>query len=174
MESWDLYTENREKTGEIHVRGNPLPENKYHLVVTVWIKNRFGKYLISQRSETRTSNPLKYESVGGSVLKGEDSLDGALREVKEEVGIDLNPKMGKLVFSEVRKIIDGKQYNDIRDVWLFKYDGDVDLKHATTDEVRQVKWLTPEEIYDLYRTGKMVSTLTLCFDKVLQYNGDLV
>ena len=74
----------------------------------------------------------------------------------------------------MRKVIDGKQFNDIRDVWLFKYDGDVDLKHATTDEVRQVKWLTPEEIHDLYRTGKMVSTLTLCFEKVLQYNGDLV
>ena len=40
MELWDLYTQNKIKTGEVHVRGNPLPENKYHLVVNVWIKNR--------------------------------------------------------------------------------------------------------------------------------------
>lgn len=38
MELWDLYTENRVKTGETHVRGNPLPKEKYHLVVNVWIK----------------------------------------------------------------------------------------------------------------------------------------
>ena len=53
MELWDLYTENRVKTGETHVRGNSLPENKYHLVVNVWIKNSEGKYLISKRSKTR-------------------------------------------------------------------------------------------------------------------------
>ncbi len=53
MELWDLYTENRVKTGETHVRGNPLPKEKYHLVVNVWIKNSEGKYLISKRSKTK-------------------------------------------------------------------------------------------------------------------------
>lgn len=33
-----------------------------------------------------------WECVGGSVIKGEDSLQGALREAKEEVGVDLLPK----------------------------------------------------------------------------------
>lgn len=98
MELWDLYTEDRVKTGETHIRGNALPKDKYHLVVNVWIKNSNGKYLISQRSETKSVNPLKYECVGGSVLKDESSIDGAVREVKEEVGIDLKPEMGKLIF----------------------------------------------------------------------------
>ena len=79
MEVWDLYTEDRVKTGECHVRGDKLPPNRYHLVVNVWIRNSSGQYLISQRSETKSSNPLKYETTGGSVLKGEDSLSGALR-----------------------------------------------------------------------------------------------
>ena len=31
-----------------------------------------------------------WKCVGGSVVKGEDSLLGAIREAKEEVGIDLS------------------------------------------------------------------------------------
>ena len=171
MELWDLYTENRVKTGEIHVRGNPLPKDRYHLVVHVWIKNSKGKYLISQRSKTRKVNPLKFESTAGAVLKGENSLQAAIRETKEELGIALNPNMGKLVFSELRKELDGIVFNDIKDVWLFNYDGEVNLKNATTCEVESAKWMTTDEIYELYNSGMMVSKRTDCFNKVISFNG---
>jgi 8-oxo-dGTP pyrophosphatase MutT (NUDIX family) len=161
MELWDLYTENRVKTGETHVRGNPLPENKYHLVVNVWIKSSDGKYLISRRSRQKSRNPLKFETVGGAVLKGENSLKAAIRETKEEVGIDLDTKRTKLVNSDVRKNL-----NSILDVYLFEYDGIVDLKNATTDEVESVGWMTTDEIYDLSKKGLFVHTLNYCFEKV--------
>ena len=77
------------------------------------------RYLISQRAASRLSYPLMWECVGGSVLRGESSVDGAVREVKEEVGIDLSPAAGILVDSEVRKIVNGTVFNDIKDVWLF-------------------------------------------------------
>ncbi len=170
MELWDLYTENRVKTGETHTRGHPLPKDRYHLVVHVWIKNSKGKYLISQRSKTRKVNPLKFESTAGAVLKGEDSLQAAIRETKEELGIDLNPSMGKLVFSELRKEIDGIVFNDIKDVWLFNYDGEADLQNATSCEVESAKWMTIDEIYELYSSCMMVSKKTGCFDKVISFN----
>lgn len=161
MELWDLYTENRVKTGETHVRGNPLPKDRYHLVVNVWIKNSEGKYLISKRSKTKLKNPLKFETVAGAVIKGENSLQAAIRETKEEVGIDLDTKTTKLVYSDVRKNL-----NSILDVYLFEYDGTVDLKNATTDEVESVGWMTIDEIYDLSKKGLFVHTLEYCFEKV--------
>ena len=100
MEFWDLYTEDRKLTGIEHIRGEKLPENMYHLVVHVWIKNSKGEYLISQRSASRLTFPLMWECVGGSVLKGESSIDGAIREAKEEVGVELLPDNGKLIFSK--------------------------------------------------------------------------
>ena len=48
MELWDLYTKNRVKTGEIHEREDPMPKDRYHLVVNAWLKNSEGKYLISK------------------------------------------------------------------------------------------------------------------------------
>lgn len=96
MEKWDLYTKYREKTGKEHIRGEEIPEGFYHLVVHVWIRNRKGEYLISQRSASRPTFPLMWECVGGSVIKGESSIEGAVREVKEEVGLDLEQEAGRL------------------------------------------------------------------------------
>lgn len=64
------------------------------MVVHVWIRNRKGEYLILQRAADRATFPLMWECVGGFVLKGESSIEGAIREVKEEVGLDLNPEDG--------------------------------------------------------------------------------
>lgn len=69
-EIWDLYTANRELLGRDHVRGKQLPVDGYHLVVHVWIRNAKGEYLISQRAANRPTNPLKWECVGGAVIKG--------------------------------------------------------------------------------------------------------
>ena len=145
-EIWDLYNEKRELTGRDQVRGEEIPQGYYHLVVHVWIRNRCGKYLISQRSADRPVHPLKWECVGGSVLKGEDSLTGALRETKEEVGLSLEPKDGKIVRSTIGRIVNGVRFSDIVDVWLFPYDGPVSLETATTNEAAQIAWLDRQQI----------------------------
>ena len=158
MEKWDLYTRNREKTGREHVRGEKIPEGFYHLVVHIWIRNCKGEYLISQRSANRPTSPLMWECVGGSVLMGESSIDGALREVKEEVGLDLEPESGKILFTKIRST-----FNDIVDVWLFEYDGDLHLDDATTDEVSDCRWMTVSEIRKLYEDNRLVQTLDYFF-----------
>ncbi len=165
-EVWDLYSENREFLGRDHIRGEQLPIDGYHLVVHVWIRNSKGEYLISQRSANRSRYPLMWECVGGSVIKGEDSLQGAIREVKEEVGIDLEPDKGQVLLTKVRKIMEGKIVNDIVDVWLFDYDGEVNLSDATTDEVAQVTWMDREQIRDLHEQKMFVGTLEYFFTEV--------
>ena len=164
MELWDLYTENRELTGKTHIRGEKIPDGFFHLVVHVWVKNSKGEYLISQRSASRPTCPLQWECVGGSVLSGESSLDGALREVKEEVGLDLSPDSGHLVFSKTRRFFNGLKFSDILDVWCFRYDGAVSLSSATTDEVAQVQWMTVPQIKSLFDAGQMVETLAYFFE----------
>lgn len=158
MEVWDLYTENRIKTGREHIRGAQIPEGYYHLVVHVWIRNKQGAYLISQRAANRPTYPLMWECVGGSVLKGEESVNGAIREAKEEVGIDLMPSQGKLLFSNIRN-----PFHDMVDVWLFEYDGDIQIEKATTDEVADCKWMSVDEIKKLHDSGKLVHTLDYFF-----------
>lgn len=159
MEKWDLYTKYREKTGMEHIRGEEIPDGLYHLVVHVWIKNDKGQFLVSKRAADRPLHPLMWESTGGSVIKGENSIEGAIRETKEEVGIDLQKENGKLLFSKIR----GKNHNDIMDVWLFGYNGRLCLENATTAEVAECKWAPPEEIQQMYDKGEFVDTLDYFF-----------
>ncbi len=166
MEVWDLYDENRNLSGKTMIRGDEIPDNLYHLVVHTWIKNDKGEFLISQRTEDRKSCPLMWECSGGSVLQGETSIEGALREVKEELGIDLNANDGNLVYSKIRKKVHGDKFNDIMDVWLFNYNGEVDLNNATTKEVRDFKWMKKEEIKEYYDSKKLVQTLGYFFDEI--------
>ncbi len=165
-EIWDLYDENRELLGKDHVRGEQLPIDGYHLVVHVWIRNSKGEYLIAQRTANRPTFPLVWECVDGLVIKGEDSLQGALREVKEEVGVDLLPEKGHVILSDIKKIEFGKVVNKIVDVWLFEYDGEVDLSNATTDEVAQVAWMNRSQIKELFDANMFVHTLEYFFTEV--------
>lgn len=158
MEIWDLYNRNREIIGE-HIRGTEMPECGYHLVVHIWIRNSEGKYLMTQRSANKKTYPLAWECVGGSVLKGEESLTAALREVQEEVGIVLHSENGRKVLTQVRDFAGKVRVNDINDVYLFEYDGLIPLAVATTDEVAQAKWMSRDEIMELYRNGKMVKVI---------------
>lgn len=163
MEKWDLYTRHRELTGIEHIRVDKLPEGLFFLVVHVWIRNSKGEYLISQRAANRPTYPLMWECVGGAVLKGEESLQAAVREVKEEVGVDLPPEKGKLLFTKVRDTIGGRKFQDIADVWFFEYDGEIPLEKATTDEVAQSEWMDVEQIKKLYEQGLLVDTLDYFF-----------
>lgn len=166
MEIWDLYNEKHELTGKTHIRGHKIPQGFYHLVVHAWIRNCKGEYLISQRSADRPTFPLMWECIGGSAVVGEDSLTAALRETKEEVGLDLSSDGGKLVYSAVRKLVNGQQYNDILDVWLFEWDGEINLNNATTAEVAQVKWMNCAEIRALFEDNKLAPSLDYFFSDI--------
>ena len=166
MEKWDLYTKYREKSGKDCIRGDVIPEGYYHIAVHVWIRDHKGEYLMSQRAPDRSVCPLMWECVGGAVLKGESSIEGALREVKEEVGLELEEKSGRLLFTKIYDRdarCEYKPSNEIMDVWLFDYDGEPHLESATTREVADCRWMTASEIEKLYEEKKLVPTLDYFF-----------
>lgn len=156
-ELWNVYKKDRTLTEKTCYRGEQglLEEDEYHLWIMVWIKNpKTGKYLVSQRSADKETDPLKWETVGGHSVYGETSLDAAVREVFEEVGIELDPKEGKLMATKVAGRYDGQRHNWIRDSFYFETTQEPDLNRATTPEVLQTKWLTVEEIKAMYDRGE--------------------
>ena len=128
------------------------------------MKNSEGRYLISQRSADRPTFPLMWETTGGSVLMGEDSLTGAIREAKEELGIDLPPKAGRLMFSRVRDWVDGRRFGDILDVWEFPYEGEARLDLAE-GEACDTRWADIIEIGRMLESGEMVETLRYIMER---------
>ena len=93
-------------------------------------------------------------------------MTAALRETKEEIGLTLSPTAGKIVSSVVGRMINGVQFSDIVDVWLFEYNGEVELTNATTDEVIAVKWMKKDDIKDYFNNNKLVPTLNYFFEEI--------
>lgn len=149
MEKWDLYNAEREKTGLTMQRGENIPKGLYHLVVSAWIVNQQGQYLLSQRHPDK-QYPLYWECTGGAVLSGENSLQGAVREVKEELGIALALEKGELIYQFCRE-----DMQDFYDVWLFHVDIDIKEMVLQKTEVVDVKWVNKNVLFDMYRTGQL-------------------
>ncbi len=149
-EYWDIYDKNRRKTRKIAKRGDYLNDDEFHLVVNAWIRNSNNEFLITQRSANK-SFAYMWETTGGSALKGETSIVAAIREIKEELGIDINPKTGKLIGTKFRHY-DGCP--DILDVWIFEYDGTIEDITVQEEEVANVMWASVEQIKKLYNEKK--------------------
>ena len=91
-----------------------------------------------------------WETTGGAVESGETSLEGAVREVREELGIELDPKGGRLVRS-----VRSDALHDFYDVWMFDVDVDIENIVKQDEEVSQVRWMTKEEIDRLWDEKKL-------------------
>lgn len=152
-ERWDLYNGAGEKTDVTIFRGMPIPKGYYHLSVSAWIRNSKGQYLLSQR-HPKKQYPLLWECTGGSVLAGEDSLCGALREVKEELGITLDPAGAEQLCHTRRDSV-----QDFYDVWQFHADIELSEIQMQENEVVDVKWVYRDELLDMYEKGGLLHPL---------------
>jgi len=147
-ELWDVYDADRKRTGRLHRRGAFLNAGEYHLVVHVWMVNRKGEFLITKRAPNK-GFPNMWESTGGSALAGDDSITAALREVKEETGLNLDMNKGSLIL-QVRK----SDY--FRDVWLFRQDFDLQDVILQPGETIDVMYADKEAIQKMWNDGDFV------------------
>jgi len=149
-EIWDVYDSERNLTGKTHKRIDyPMPEGFYHLVVFVWLRNSKGEILISKRAPNK-GYPNLWENTGGSAIAGDDSLTAAIREVKEELGLDADPEKGKMILSEINE-------DSFFDVWLFEQDFDINDVVLQENETVDAKYVTLDEIERLIQNGEFIN-----------------
>ena len=147
MEKRDLYDEKRELTGETIYKGEEIPNGKYIIVVLVFIQNSEGKFLIQKRSEIKNG---KFATTGGHPKAGEDSVQGIITEVKEEIGIDIKPEDLQLYFS-------GKSDEEkvLWDDYYIKMDiPNIEELNLQKDEVESVHWFSIDKIKQLMKEDK--------------------
>lgn len=85
-ELWDACDREGNLLGFDLVRGEPVPEGAWHLVVEVFPVTQDGRVLVTKRHPDKHWGGY-WEYTGGAVVKGETPLQAAFRELREETGI---------------------------------------------------------------------------------------
>lgn len=155
QELWDVYNSQGQKiNGRVSIRGmHDLGRNEYHLVVYVWIITGDKKIILSKRQKGRNFGGV-WECTGGCVLMGENSLEAALREVREELGLLLKPENGEHFKRYLRAYPIGAKA--ICDVWVFRQDFDEGDLKLQTEEVSEVRFVKTEELMTYFRAGEFI------------------
>ena len=157
MENRDLYNENRQKTGEKILKSDPIPENKYIMMVVIFIENDKNEFLIQKRCAEKGG---KWATTGGHPKSGENSLEGILTEVKEELGINISKP---LLFKQAG----GK--NTYCDLYYIKENIDIKSIKIQKEEVDEVKWASIDEINTLMENDKFNKGHYMMFKDCLAY-----
>lgn len=150
MEIWDLYTENREKTGQTMIRGEKQPKGKYRIVVHICVFNSRGEMLIQKRQPFKKGwSGLWDVSVGGSAVSGETSREAAVRELAEELGLRLAPEAFRLALTTYFE-------GGFDDIYVVGEDADVSSFCLQYEEVERVRWAEIGEIYHMIDEGSFI------------------
>ena len=98
IELFDMYDVNRKPLGHTHPRGVPIKKGEYHIVVQVCVLDGKGCLLMTKRHPGKIDGNL-WEVTAGSALAGEDSMTGALRELREETGLIVEKEQLKRLYT---------------------------------------------------------------------------
>ena len=164
-ERFDVYDKNRIKTGETMLRGEKSEETGkewFRSVVHICIINLQGEMLIQKRQDSKHSWPGMWDvSVGGGVLAGETPCEAAEREVREEIGLEID-------FSPLRPAFTVNFSRGFDDYFVIVKDIELSGLVLQQEEVRAVKWADCTEIFRMIDSGEFIpyhkSLIQLLFD----------
>ncbi len=143
----DLYTRDGRFTGKTVELGGDKGEY-FTLGVHAYIYDGKGRFLLQKRSEKKKFRPGQWEITMGHAMAGESAPESLLREIKEELGVQLHPEDLIKAYRWVET-----ESHSFADVFFIRADLDASALTLQMDEVAGVQWVTKAEMLEL--VGKM-------------------
>ncbi len=153
----DVLNEKGEKTGGSRTYGDTHLNGLVHSTVHVWFVNSKKQFLMQKRKKDRRAFPSFWDmAVGGHVSAGDTSLETAIKETKEELGIDL-PSSAFTLLCLLKQpiVIHDKNFidNEFNYVYLVHSDLSLSEFQIQVTEVEEIKWIDKKEL-DIWINGK--------------------
>jgi isopentenyldiphosphate isomerase len=149
----DIVSENGEPTGKVALKSEAHKNGWWHNTIHLWLYTKNGEILLQQRSRKKLIYPLLWDvSAAGHIDAGESFIQAAIRETKEELGLDLTKK--ELIKIGVHKHLSSYANGTIRDnefhqVYLAELKVDIKQLSPQEDEVEAIKLVSIEEFNSL-------------------------
>ena len=167
----DTFDEKGNKTGTI-IKGQQT--NDYIKCCSCFVVDSKNRVLVEKRGNT-VFDAGKLDLCSGHVQSGEISVQGMIRELKEELGIDETECYGNIMKMGT-VTIDFKKFKCFTDVFLLKRSEET--LALQDEEVKGIEYYPIEEVFDLIREGKtripydqQTDKFEEIFDKIKQELG---
>ena len=153
-EYFDILDENGNKTGETKLRSLVHRDGDWHKAVHIWIVNDKNEILLQKRSPTKDSHPNMWDiSSAGHLSAGDDSISGAIREIKEELGVDVSSEQLELIGIRKKAGNHASTFvnSEFNDVYLLRLSLDLSKLTLQKEEVSEVKYVSLEEFKNMIK-----------------------
>ena len=171
MELLDIYDENGNLIGTedrkiVHEKG------LWHKAVAMFMINSKGQVLLQKRSANKKMWPNMWDmTAGGHVLAGEFGFEAIIREIQEELGIEINKNdilfIGSAVSTNIKGDIINRHFNEY---YIINKDVDEKTLNLQTEEVADIKWFDKDEVLERIKNNyEGLTEKTGCWDYLLKY-----
>lgn len=138
----DVFDENWSPTGEVLEKSEAERQCKWHRAAHIWIVNSRGELLLQRRSPYKKTFPNMWDiSAAGHVRAGESVVEGGIREMHEELGVDITA-------SQLTLISTNRSFNNqhLQTEFLIKLDIPVEDFVFNDQEVVEVRYIPWREL----------------------------
>lgn len=149
-EKFDVLNELGEFTGKVATREECHKEGLWHRAVYAFIIDDDGNVLLQKRSGNKKLWPNMWDvTVGGHVDSGEFGRQALIREVREELGVEIDDNdikylIGSTSINQKGDIIN-KHYNEC---YLITKKIDISKIKLQKEEVSEVKYFSKQELLE--------------------------
>ena len=154
VELFDILDTQGNKTGKTKPRSEVHRDGDWHKAVHIWIVNDQDEILLQKRSPNKDSYPNMWDiSSAGHLTAGDDSLSGAVREIKEELGVDILPEQLTLIGTRKSSSRPGPTFinNEFNDVYLLRLSLDVNKAVLQEEEVSEIRYVPIDELKQMIK-----------------------
>ena len=150
MEYIDLFDQNNNPLKISKEKKQAHEDGDFHRTAHIWIINNHIELLLQKRSASKKSHPNCWDiSVAGHIKAGEEVLDGAIRELEEELGVEV--KKDDLKYITTIKSTKNLKNMEFQYVYLLECNKKIDEYIFKDNEVSEVKYVYYEELEQMVK-----------------------
>ena len=140
MKYADIFDENNNPIGIIKEKQQAHEDGNFHRTAHIWIINDKNELLLQKRSATKKTHPNCWDISGaGHIKAGETVIDGAIRELKEELGVEIEEK--DLQYITTIKSTKNTKNMEFQYVYLLNCNQKIEENIFKDGEVSDVKYI---------------------------------
>ncbi len=151
----DVLTSEGRPAGRTKVKALVHRDGDWHRAVHVWIVQLDGRVLVQRRAMVKENNPGLWDvSAAGHISAGETPIDAAIRETREELGLEIRAAdLRHVATLREQSVLNGGTYidNEVHEIFVVHCHVDARVLRLQKEEVGDARLVTWDEFRAMER-----------------------